>query len=42
MIHTQLAQNKVGVGVGIVQYEDEHGLEFLSVENAHAHATIAL
>ena len=42
MIHTQPAKNKVGVGVGIVKYEDENGLEFLSVENAHANATIAL
>ncbi len=42
MIHTQQAKNKVGVGVGIVKYEDENGLEFLSVENAHANATIAL
>lgn len=42
MIHTQLAKNKVGVSAGITQYQDEHGLQFLSVENSHANATIAL
>ena len=42
MIHMQLAKNKVGVSAGITQYQDEHGLQFLSVENSHANATIAL
>jgi glucose-6-phosphate 1-epimerase len=42
MIHTQHAKNKTEIGAGIVQYEDENGLKFLSVENAHASATIAL
>lgn len=42
MIHTQLAKHKVGVSAGITQYQDEHGLQFLSVENSHATATIAL
>jgi glucose-6-phosphate 1-epimerase len=42
MIHSQLAKNKVGVSAGITQYEDEHGLHFLSVENSQATATIAL
>ena len=42
MIHTVLAKNKIGVGVGIVQYEDENGLQFLSIENNHATATIAM
>ena len=42
MIHLQLAKNKVGISAGVTQYEDEHGLQFLSVENSHATATIAL
>ena len=42
MIHTALAKNKIGAGVGIVQYEDENGLQFLSIENNHATATIAM
>lgn len=42
MIHTQKAKNKREIGAGIVQYEDEKGLHFLSIENAHASATIAL
>lgn len=42
MIHTQQAKNKVKIGAGIIQYEDENGLKFLSVENAHATATLAL
>lgn len=42
MIHTQHANNKTEIGAGIVQYEDENGLKFLSIENAHASATVAL
>ena len=42
MIHTQQAKNKTEISAGIVQYEDENGLKFLSIENAHASATIAL
>ncbi len=42
MIHTSLAKNKVGISAGVTQYEDGHGLQFLSVENSHATATIAL
>lgn len=42
MIHLQLAKNKVGISAGVTQYEDEHGLQFLSVENSHTTATIAL
>ena len=42
MIHLQLAKNKVGISAGVTQYEDENGLQFLSVENSHTTATIAL
>lgn len=42
MIHSQLAKNKVGISAGVTQYEDEHSLQFLSVENSLATATIAL
>jgi glucose-6-phosphate 1-epimerase len=42
MIHTQQPKNVVELEMGVVQYEDEHGLPFISVENELTTATIAL
>jgi len=42
MFHIQQPLHQQTKGDGVVQYQDSNDLSFLSIENAHATATIAL